>query len=281
MFITICTSAQDIIYKVDGNEIKAKIIEITTDAIKYKNFGQLESPLMNISISDVFMIIYEGGEKEVFKTKGSENMDNQNRNNTGNLIISRNKIYIDIVDSRANKIIGKAPSRGGAAIGLIVQPKATIKDKEGKIYNYAEKKLKNVLKKKGFLNRNNSTCKLEMKIIELYHEAKTGLYGTGGNVTQNCKILISLTNNNKLIFQKNFNSLISEKTKDFTAQVGILNVQYSEISETNNKKQERKKRKKERKEYSSKGHFIDFILVFDDIISQLINDNEFQNIFSE
>ncbi|MCP4552842.1 MAG: hypothetical protein GY834_12555 [Bacteroidetes bacterium] len=104
----------------------------------------------------------------------------------------------------------------------------------------------------------------------MYHEAKTGLYGTGGNVTQNCKILISLTNNNKLISQK-----------DFTAQVSILNVQYSEISETTNKKQERKKKKKERKEYSSKGHFIDFILVFDDIISQLINDNEFQNIFSE
>jgi hypothetical protein len=60
-------AAQDIIYRIDGTEIKAKVIEITTDAIKYRNFDQPTGPVRNILLTDVFMIIYEDGTKEVFK----------------------------------------------------------------------------------------------------------------------------------------------------------------------------------------------------------------------
>jgi hypothetical protein len=60
--------SQDIIYKKDGTEIQAKIIEITTETIKYKNYSQLEGPTRNILISDVFMLIYEDGSREVFKS---------------------------------------------------------------------------------------------------------------------------------------------------------------------------------------------------------------------
>jgi hypothetical protein len=60
-------AGQDVIYKNDGSEIKAKVIEITSDAIKYRNFDQPSGPIRNILSSDVFMIIYEDGTKEVFK----------------------------------------------------------------------------------------------------------------------------------------------------------------------------------------------------------------------
>lgn len=76
VFILSHLFAQDIIYKSDGSEIKTKIIEITTEAIKYKKFEQLEGPVRNILLSDVFMIIYENGTHEVFKkTEQPENVE--------------------------------------------------------------------------------------------------------------------------------------------------------------------------------------------------------------
>ena len=67
IFSSIFVNAQDIIYKSDGTEVKAKIIELTTVTIKYKKFEQLEGPTRNMLLSDVFMIIYEDGTKEVIK----------------------------------------------------------------------------------------------------------------------------------------------------------------------------------------------------------------------
>ena len=59
--------SQDIIYKIDGTEIRSKVLEITTDVIKYKIFDHLSSPARSISISEVFIIIYEDGTREVLK----------------------------------------------------------------------------------------------------------------------------------------------------------------------------------------------------------------------
>ena len=61
---------QDIIVTVDGNEIKSKIIEISTETIKYKEFDFQEGPLRNIKITEVFMVIYENGKRG--KSQGRE-----------------------------------------------------------------------------------------------------------------------------------------------------------------------------------------------------------------
>ena len=55
--------AQDFIQKQDGSEIKAKVLEITDQHIKYKEFDFQTGPIRNINISDVFMITYENGRK--------------------------------------------------------------------------------------------------------------------------------------------------------------------------------------------------------------------------
>lgn len=65
--------SQDIIVKLDGNELKAKVLEVTSQNIKFKEFDFQEGPTRNISISDVFMVIYENGKREKFTTSIIQN----------------------------------------------------------------------------------------------------------------------------------------------------------------------------------------------------------------
>lgn len=58
--------AQDIIMKLNNDEVKAKIIEITDENIRYKEFDFQDGPTRNIKTSDVFMILYENGKREKF-----------------------------------------------------------------------------------------------------------------------------------------------------------------------------------------------------------------------
>ena len=57
----------DVIYLNNGSEIKSKVVEITNETIKYKNFDQLDGPIRNIFPEDVFMIIYQNGSREILK----------------------------------------------------------------------------------------------------------------------------------------------------------------------------------------------------------------------
>ena len=65
----ITTNTCDIILLQSGNEIKAKVLEITDQQIKYKDFDFQSGPTRNLNIFEVFMITYENGQKEVFNKK--------------------------------------------------------------------------------------------------------------------------------------------------------------------------------------------------------------------
>jgi hypothetical protein len=66
-FITIQSiAAQDIILKVSGDEIRAKVEEISTRSVRYKKWSNLSGPSYQIAASDVFMIKYENGDKDIF-----------------------------------------------------------------------------------------------------------------------------------------------------------------------------------------------------------------------
>lgn len=73
---------QDIIFKTNGDEIKAKIVLVDLKIIQFKKFENLDGPLYNISKSDVFMIKYENGTKDVFGPNSVFNFGGP-RNNTG------------------------------------------------------------------------------------------------------------------------------------------------------------------------------------------------------
>jgi len=68
---------KDIIVRRNGEEIESKVIEITPAEIKYKKLDNLDGPLFTINKSDVFMIMYANGTKDIFnqpdKTINAEN----------------------------------------------------------------------------------------------------------------------------------------------------------------------------------------------------------------
>lgn len=74
LFATICFS-QDVIIKTNGDEIKSKILEVGQNEIKYKNFDYLNGPSYTISKSEIFMIRYENGSKDVFIDSKSKKGD--------------------------------------------------------------------------------------------------------------------------------------------------------------------------------------------------------------
>ena len=57
--------AQDTLVKKTGEEIQVKVLEITPDLVKYKNFSNLEGPTISVYKREVFMVRYAGGMKEI------------------------------------------------------------------------------------------------------------------------------------------------------------------------------------------------------------------------
>jgi len=58
--------AQDVIVLKSGDEISAVVNEIGIDVIKYKKFDNQTGPIYNVEKSQVFMIKYQNGTKDVF-----------------------------------------------------------------------------------------------------------------------------------------------------------------------------------------------------------------------
>lgn len=61
------TIAQDIIFKRNGDEIKSKVSEVTATEIKFKKSDNLDGPMFTILKSEVMMIKYSNGTKDVFQ----------------------------------------------------------------------------------------------------------------------------------------------------------------------------------------------------------------------
>lgn len=59
------TYAQDVIYKINKQEIKSRVLEISNQEIKYKNFNNLQGPTYIIIKSEVWKIVYENGTAEI------------------------------------------------------------------------------------------------------------------------------------------------------------------------------------------------------------------------
>lgn len=67
--LTMCVvfnmSAQDIIVKRNGDELQCKILEVSKNEVKYKRWVNLDGPAFSEKKSDIFMIKYENGEKDM------------------------------------------------------------------------------------------------------------------------------------------------------------------------------------------------------------------------
>lgn len=67
LFMAIVVHAQDIVVTVDSKSIKAKVLEINDQEIKYKDFENLEGPTYVMKRTDVHMIVYQNGKVETFE----------------------------------------------------------------------------------------------------------------------------------------------------------------------------------------------------------------------
>lgn len=71
LFAVTNTFAQDIITKKNGEEIQAKVLNVSDKDINYIKWTNQNGPTYTISVSEVFMIKYENGEKDVFNKETS------------------------------------------------------------------------------------------------------------------------------------------------------------------------------------------------------------------
>jgi len=60
--------AQDFIIKKNGDEIKAKVLEVNSTEVKFKNMNNPDGPLYSVAKSEIFMIKYENGMKEIISS---------------------------------------------------------------------------------------------------------------------------------------------------------------------------------------------------------------------
>lgn len=111
--------AQDIIIKQNGNEIKAKVLEINDNYIKYKKFEYQDGPVRNINVSDVFMIIYENGKREKFANSTSSQVTENNSTGSNLYPNFRKRGFIGL-ELGLNFPMGKfaALNNGAAETGL-------------------------------------------------------------------------------------------------------------------------------------------------------------------
>jgi hypothetical protein len=80
-------NAQDLMTLKNGDEVKAKVIEINESEIKYKNFENQEGPTRILLKSEVFSIKYQNGTKDIFNDEAVKTINNNTgpvyQNNTG------------------------------------------------------------------------------------------------------------------------------------------------------------------------------------------------------
>ena len=88
--IILFCNAQDIIIYKDGSEKQTKVLKISTDEVVFKKYSNLNGPEYTESKSNIFMIKYEGGDKDVFNNSDtkSSTTDPSENNLTENYTLS-------------------------------------------------------------------------------------------------------------------------------------------------------------------------------------------------
>jgi hypothetical protein len=70
--------SQDYLTKFNGDELKVKVLEVTHNEVKYKKFDNLEGPIFTIMKSELFMIKYQNGSKDIFNEADKQKESTKN-----------------------------------------------------------------------------------------------------------------------------------------------------------------------------------------------------------
>lgn len=77
--------AQDVIYKKNGDDIKAKVLEVGTNEVRYKLFDEPDGAIYTLKKTDILLITYETGRKEVFNERVSSDLYYTNKTQVDNV----------------------------------------------------------------------------------------------------------------------------------------------------------------------------------------------------
>ena len=102
--------SQDTLYTKEGNTINGKVTEVTPDQIKYKKASNPDGPSYVINRSEVVLIHYKNGSKDVFQNSqngsgyNTASNNNSNQNNNSNA----DPVYVN-TRPNVNVVVGGAP----------------------------------------------------------------------------------------------------------------------------------------------------------------------------
>lgn len=127
--------AQDNITLKNGDEVKAKVIEINETEVKFKNFDNQEGPTRIFFKSEVFSIKYQNGTKDVFNEAPIKTINNNTgplyQNNTGPVkqVIVQQAPIDNRFDKDSSDFAKTKPKRfGGPRVGVTYISPGTTSD---------------------------------------------------------------------------------------------------------------------------------------------------------
>jgi len=116
LFFIANANSQDLVILKNGTDFKAKISEVTKTEIKYKKIENLNGPNYSIDISDVFMIRYENGTKDVFTDNTNNKQTESAKTTQVQSTDTTNLIY--------SNDVGRIKSKGGKYVYINSTPLA-------------------------------------------------------------------------------------------------------------------------------------------------------------
>ena len=73
--------AQDTIVMRNGDEVKVKVTEVSDTELKYKLWSNIDGPVYTKKVSDIFMVKYKGGHREVYGNTPARHQTYEPQNN--------------------------------------------------------------------------------------------------------------------------------------------------------------------------------------------------------
>lgn len=82
--ISVRAFSQDTLYTKTGAVVNAKVVEINQNEIKYKKASNPDGPVYVMDVSNLVLIHFKNGSKEVFSSGNSDNQTAANNSNQNN-----------------------------------------------------------------------------------------------------------------------------------------------------------------------------------------------------
>ena len=111
LFVSTIGFSQDVITLTDGRTVNAKILELTTEFVKYKKTDNLEGPTYTLPVNDLTKIKYANGSEDTFAATPKPNPTDDPEN-----IPSIFKGKFDVNDSETASYIEAIAKNAGAKV---------------------------------------------------------------------------------------------------------------------------------------------------------------------